>query len=291
MIRQIDIDAGADHIVECFKSDKPFFIGRNGSTEMEALKTGFSQAMAEKLQRYSGIFPATQKSFEAWVQDYTYSMGYLDGAAAGWYAPHASFENNLLDRFCPGIWKTPLRSLEPYYVDEAKQWSRCLAGKRVAVVSSFAETIKSQLQKREQIWPNGLLPEAEWIPVRTYFPPDIAMGDETGWPEATCWQEAVDTTVLNVLRTGATVALIGCGALGMCIGARLRRAGISCILLGGAVQVLFGIKGSRWERHDVISKFWNSAWVYPSFTETPTGANKIEGACYWGGSRPSTTPR
>jgi hypothetical protein len=287
----MDIDSGADNIIKCFNSGQPFFIGRNGSTELEALHMGYSQPMAEKLQRYSGIFPATQKSFDAWADDYRESMAYLDGAAAGWFAPHAFFEKNLLEKYCPGIWRTPLRSLEPYYVDQARQWSRCLFGKKVAVVSSFAETIRSQLTKREQIWPNGLLPEAEWFPVRTYFPPDIAMGDQTGWPEATCWQEAVETTVREVLRTGATVALIGCGALGMSIGSRLRRAGVSCILLGGAVQVLFGIKGGRWERHDVISKLWNSAWVYPMVSETPRGAHKIEGACYWGGSRPSTTPR
>jgi len=91
----------------------------------------------------------------------------------------------------------------------------------------------------------------------------------------------------------ASVALVGCGGLGMIIAGRLRRAGISVIVMGGAIQVLFGIKGRRWERHDVISKFWGPSWVWPSESETPTGSFKIEGACYWklGGSAPSTTPR
>jgi hypothetical protein len=52
-------------------------------------------------------------------------------------------------------------------------------------------------------------------------------------------------------------------------------------VLGGATQVLFGIKGKRWETHDVISKFWTDAWVWPSLEETPGGAGDIEGGCYW----------
>jgi hypothetical protein len=39
--------------------------------------------------------------------------------------------------------------------------------------------------------------------------------------------------------------------------------------------------GNRWANHSVISKFWNDAWVWPSEEETPRGAAKIEGGCYW----------
>ena len=93
------------------------------------------------------------------------------------------------------------------------------------------------------------------------------------------------------MSTDAEIVLIGCGALGMPIGAELKTRGRSSILLGGAVQVLFGIKGQRWASHDIISKFWNSAWVYPSEHETPERDYLIEGGCYWGGSKPSSTPR
>jgi hypothetical protein len=53
------------------------------------------------------------------------------------------------------------------------------------------------------------------------------------------------------------------------------------IVLGGAIQVLFGIKGRRWKTHEVISKFWNDDWIYPKPEETPQGARDIEGGCYW----------
>jgi hypothetical protein len=67
----------------------------------------------------------------------------------------------------------------------------------------------------------------------------------------------------------------------MILAAYLKKEGIKCIIMGGATQVLFGIKGSRWQEHNVISKFWNSAWVWPADSETPAAANKIEKSCYW----------
>ena len=77
------------------------------------------------------------------------------------------------------------------------------------------------------------------------------------------------------------MALIGCGGLGMVIAGRLRQKGISSIVLGGAIQVLFGIKGRRWANHSVISGLWNDAWVSPAADEIPGGADSVEGGCYW----------
>jgi predicted dienelactone hydrolase len=71
--------------------------------------------------------------------------------------------------------------------------------------------------------------------------------------------------------------------LGMLIGAALRSSGKVVIVMGGATQVLFGICGARWISHPVIRSFWNSEWVWPSASETPAGAGKIEGGCYWKG--------
>jgi glycine/D-amino acid oxidase-like deaminating enzyme len=88
--------------------------------------------------------------------------------------------------------------------------------------------------------------------------------------------------VAQVLETGSRIALIGCGGLGMLIAHELKQHGIIAIVLGGALQVLFGIKGNRWKNHAVISQLWNEDWVYPLEEETPRGAEEIEGGCYWG---------
>ena len=62
---------------------------------------------------------------------------------------------------------------------------------------------------------------------------------------------------------------------------RLKDKGVIAIVMGGAIQILFGIKGRRWDSHSIISSFYNDDWVYPSQDEVPNGALEIEGGCYW----------
>jgi hypothetical protein len=216
----------------------------------------------------------------------------MDGGAAGWYVPFRVQEAALLATYAPTAFKTPLRSLEPYYMPPALRWTRTLAGKRVAIVSSFAETAVAQAARGAQaLWtghsdPETLLPPTTtWIPIRTYYTPPVAQGTETGWPAAIgSWAEAVSWTVARVIEAQADIAIIGCGALGMLIAARLKDAGISAFVMGGAVQVLFGIKGGRWASHEILRTFWGPAWVWPAASETPPGAAAIENGCYWGPS-------
>jgi len=305
---------GADHICAAFESGKPFFIGRNGSSEMEAVAfwntyryTSFPRpsfrswnpSLLKKLERGAGIWPATENSCDQWSKEYTDCLKLLDGVAAGWYQPMKNAEETLLTTYAPNAFRMPLRSLEPYYVEPEDRWTHFLIGKRVAVISSFSKTIQSQIQKGG-IWSQQetiLPPTTTWIPIQTYYSPEVSMGDSTSWPTGiSSWTQSAQMIVDKVVDSGASVAIIGCGGLGMIIGGRLKQLGISSIIMGGAIQVLFGIKGFRWETHTIISKFWNNAWVWPDTTETPSGALKIEGGCYWGNSMktfsaPSTTPR
>ena len=308
MIHQIDIDAGAKEIVAEFTSGQPFFIGRNGSTEMELLtywlyKTAnglpWPPELMAKIQRYSGVWPPTQDAIEEWATTYLASLRELDGLAAGWYAPYAPTETRILDEYAPQAFRTPLRSLEPYYVEPKLRWSQHLANKRVAVISSFADSIYTQYTAEtpmsKTVWssvkePETLMPGSiVLMPIRTYFPDTISAGDRTSWPRGVeSWKDAVDFIVKQTKALKPDVALIGCGGLGMIIAAELKRAGISAIVLGGAIQVLFGIKGSRWANHDIISKFWNQHWIWPSISETPSAAGSIEGGCYWGSNTKSS---
>ena len=77
------------------------------------------------------------------------------------------------------------------------------------------------------------------------------------------------------------VGLFGCGAYGMPLAAYCKEIGKKAVHLGGATQLLFGIKGKRWDCYDYISSLYNEYWVRPSEQEKPKNANKIESACYW----------
>ena len=294
------IEAGAEEIrtvlTNALIKKEGALIGRNGTIELEALLYRLFQAapnqdypkhITRRLELHAGIWPSEKHSVDKWTFQLLEAIRLSDVLVAGWYEPLKEQEERLLmttNTLAPRI---PLRSLEPYYVDPELRWTHLLAGQRVAVVSSFAKTIEEQLEKREKIWPTAtesLLPaNVEWVPIQTGYAPVLAKG-VAEWPSVVqSWDVAVSHIVRKVVASKASIALIGCGGLGMLIGAELKKQGVIAIVMGGATQVLFGIKGQRWSTHSVISQFWNEAWTWPKVTETPGGASLIEGGCYWGG--------
>ena len=294
------IEAGAEEIckviTQALTKKTGALIGRNGTIELEALLYRLYQAapnqqypahISKRLEMHAGIWPSEKKSVDKWVFQLVEAIRLSDVLVAGWYEPLKQQEERLLQATNALAPRIPLRSLEPYYVAPERRWTQLLAGQRVAVVSSFTKTIEEQLEKREEIWPiatDSLLPaNVEWVPIQTGYAPALAKGIAE-WPSSIqSWDVAVSHIVKEVVHSKASIALIGCGGLGMLIGAELKKQGIIAIVLGGATQVLFGIKGQRWATHSVISHFWNEAWMWPKETETPRGASLIEGGCYWGG--------
>ena len=294
----VSVDEGAaiicDAIETALRKKEGLLIGRNGTIELETLffrlyqsklKQPYPAHMAVHLERNAGIWPKTDDSIDRWVFTLLEAIRTSDVLVAGWYAPIKEMEAKFLDVTNKSAPKIPLRSLEPYYVEPSKRWTNLLANKKVAIVNAFTETAIKQIENRELIWPvetDTFLPSTTtWIPIRTGYSPILAQGRAEWSDNIKSWDGAVSNTVKKVIASGAEIVLIGCGGLGMLIGSELRRQGIIAIVMGGAIQVLFGIKGKRWATHDVIQHFWNDSWVYPADFETPGAATQVEGACYW----------
>jgi hypothetical protein len=51
--------------------------------------------------------------------------------------------------------------------------------------------------------------------------------------------------------------------------------------LGGALQLLFGLRGRRWEAMPRFAGLMNAAWSRPLPQETPAQAAQVDGGCYW----------
>lgn len=292
------IEKGAEEICKAIEfalqRKEGALIGRNGTIELETIlfrlyqakpNEAYPQHITRRIELHAGVWPATKSNLDRWVFQMLEAIRLTDVIVAGWYAPLAEPESIMLRDTNLHAPRIPLRSLEPYYVEPEKRWTILLAGHKVAIVNAFAKTAVEQVKYRDEIWPvatNSLLPSnVEWVPIGTGYAPSLAQGSAE-WPSTIqSWDVAVSSTVRRVIQSGAKIALIGCGGLGMLIGCELKKRGIIAIVMGGATQVLFGIKGNRWAKHDVIQHFWNDAWVYPKQEETPAGANLIEGGCYW----------
>jgi hypothetical protein len=264
-------------------------IGRHGTIELTMMLLYEMNQTVDTyrlpiLEKNAGIFPKSNELVLEWIKAYKEATASADVMAAGWYSPLAKAELTFLEKTIPSASLVPLRALEPYYVPDEMCWTRALEGHTVAVVSSFTSSMKEQLTYRDAIWPHksNMLPESvKWKFVRSYYSPALAKG-RCHWPDTIkSWKEAVDHMEKKVLETNAQICLLGCGGLAMPLAARLKQKGVVCIVLGGAIQILFGIKGKRWENHGVISEFFTNEWTYPKECEIPNGFNDIEGGCYW----------
>jgi len=88
----------------------------------------------------------------------------------------------------------------------------------------------------------------------------------------------------DISKLDFEVAVIGAGAYGMFLGAFCKRMGKQALHLGGASQLLFGIKGERWEHQyppEFSARLFNEHWVRPSEAQKPQGVEKVENSCYW----------
>ena len=77
------------------------------------------------------------------------------------------------------------------------------------------------------------------------------------------------------------IALLGCGAYGMPLGAFIKeKLHKQAVHAGGQLQLLFGIKGKRWDAGSV-SKLYNEYWVRPTDDLKPDNYVEVENGCYW----------
>ena len=103
-------------------------------------------------------------------------------------------------------------------------------------------------------------------------------GQKTGYDT---WFDALAAMEKQMDACDYEVAIIGAGAYGLPLAAHARDTGHVAIQMSGATQLLFGIKGRRWDTHPQISKLYNPAWVRPAPAEQPANKQAVEGGSYW----------
>ncbi len=168
-----------------------------------------------------------------------------------------------------------MKDLEPYYHNEP--WSIALKGKKVLVVYPFEDSIKNQYAIHNKLFANkDILPDFELI---TFKPVQSIAGNKPDKFET--WFEALEFMKDKISDIDFDIAIIGAGAYGLPLAAHVKRIGKKAIQLGGATQILFGIKGIRWESIPLISVLFNEHWINPLPAERPDGYKKIENGCYW----------
>jgi len=255
---------------------RSFLAGRLGWMECYALglwDTGqpVGQSFIEKLRRHAGVFPATEENFLSFCSIYCEAARHVDLLGL----MQSPYEKQLVEKYFAEVSTCGLGGLEPYL--NSPPWSRSLAGLRILVVHAFADSILTQYRKnRARLFADPqVLPEFELQCVKA---PQTMLAETAGF---SCWAEALGDLKNRVDAVDYDVAIIGCGAYGLPLGAHIKQRGKVAVHFGGAVQLLFGISGSRWRNMPNFRALMRDAWISPAESEHPPGWEKIEEGCYW----------
>ncbi len=275
-VKVLEAQAGNDLARAAVLRGEPFLFGRCGATEMRTVADKlahdghFTDRTRQDIRNLSGVFPTDDDTLNRFCDLYTRCARNADLLAL-W---DVGAEREVI-RGCRGTLFTKLRALEPYY--HRNPWSNALAGKKVLVVHPFRETILKQYARREAIFPGtDILPAFASLTVIRAV--QGLAGQETGYDS---WFDALAAMKKQMDAADYEVAIIGAGAYSLPLAAHARDTGHVAIQMSGATQLLFGIRGKRWDDHPVISGLYNDAWVRPAETEGIAHREAVEGGSYW----------
>ena len=218
-----------------------------------------------------GFFPIEDQALRKFSSIYSEKIQSIDGICIWGFVPG---ENYLIKKFCPSAIRINPEVLDPFFFESP--WTAKLRGKKVLVIHPFTESIESQYKKREKLFKNrDTLPE---FGLKTIKAVQSIAGTKTSF---STWFEALDYMKSEINKIDFDIALIAAGSYGIPLSAHVKELGKCAIHMGGTLQILFGIKGQRWDDHPPTAALYNEHWVRPSVKETVKNASIVEGACYW----------
>ncbi len=283
-----------DLIKEMLLSEEPFMIARFGATELNALMnylgvTKFSSdknkykmfiegkippwwwenKILHRMKEWSGFYPSTVSGMERFCKLMIEDMKHVD-LLGHWRKEENFFANHLSEAK-----KVVLEDIEPFFSENP--WTKALENKKVLVVHPFAKTIERQYKKRDKLFSNQFLPSFDLKCIQAV---QSLGGDNSQFKD---WFEALQYMKDEIDKNDYDVCIIGCGAYGFPLAAHVKRKDKKAIHLAGVTQMLFGIRGKRWEEYIVwpYENLFNEHWVRPGLDGKPKNAQKVEGACYW----------
>lgn len=262
---------------------KPFMAGRLGAVELSNMRVyEFDDerrfaANLQQLTNNAGFFPKDASLLPRFYDEMIQGCRECDYLAA-WFQPFEEYyiKHVMKKEMC----MTYLHYIDPFRCPE-HPWTEALRGKRVLVIHPLAEIIEKQYyEHREELFPGtNILPEFE-----LYTQKAVQTNAGETDDRYSDWFEALEDMYTQAMQIEFDLAILGCGAYGWPLAAKIKAAGRQAVHLGGITQVLFGIHGKRWDEdrnHQFLQQYYSDAWVRLTDKEKPKAAKSVENGCYW----------
>lgn len=264
-------------IEDKIEAGEPFLFSRWGRVEARAVLDyvmGFPGKVEDSLMNNAGVFPLDPDIIRFFSEESIAAAKEIDILCA-WFH-NFDGEDKLFRWYSPEAVIVGSSVYYPFFPESA--WTRKLKGRRVLVIHPFAELMEKQYKNRALLWENEeILPEFDLITYKAVQ----SLGGNSGYAS---WAEALNKMKRDIEELEFDIALIGCGAYGMPLGGFIKnKMHRQAMHIGGTLQVLFGIKGARWEGepYNYDKKLYNEFWVRPGEKLKPQNYMDVEGGCYW----------
>jgi hypothetical protein len=274
-------------IINLLNSNSPAMIARFGSVEIKTViyprTSRYVKPLLKKLMGYSpktgeflhmklnaGFFPSNINTISDFSNLMYEDMKELD-ILGSW-----RFEESFLRSNFPYSKVVKLDNLEPYLQDNP--WSKTLEGKNVLVIHPFSNTIETQYHNKRSLLFRDPRVLPKFKSLQTIRAVQTIAGNISEFEN---WFQALEHMKTEIDKKVFDVAIIGCGAYGFPLAAHIKRLGKKAVHLGGATQILFGIKGKRWVDNPKFSSIINDHFVFPLNEDKVDNASVVEDACYW----------
>ncbi len=257
------------------KSGKPFALCRLGSAEFTLMQLYdeyqmFHHNRLHQSNMYS-LFHESIEEIDRWTMLTKEDMQDVDIMA---YFEDHPIEEYLIRTYCRQAALIRLEQIETFLYDVP--WTMALEGKKVLIISPFVETIKQQYPRMDKIYEgHKVLPSFELLTLKSVW---FSGTDD----DFDTYFDALDYLYTEAMKIDFDIALLSCSTFGFNLACMFKRAGRQAIQYGGALQVLFGIRGARWD-NSPYTKYYNDYWVRAPKTEAPSKSfqKKLDNGCYW----------
>lgn len=264
-------------IEQKIQSGKAFLLSRWGGIEGEVVyadRAGvLTPSKVSMLKSNAGVYPLDKASIHRFADYCVNAAKAIDILIAGCWCSRVE---ELYRLYSPDSILVTSSMMYPFWSDIS--WTRALEGKKVIVIHPFAELFGKQYLQRSKLFDSpDILIQMDLI---TYK----AVQSMNGSSEFASWFDAFDKMKEDIGKLDFDIALLGCGAYGMPLGAFIKNElSKQAIHIGGTLQLLFGIKGKRWEGngYDYENKLYNEYWIRPTDDLKPQNYKDVENGCYW----------
>jgi len=268
---------GNNFIAHHVKNNIPCAVGKIGVVELKMIYSYFNKNyhlfddIIKEATCNAGIYPYTDENFNKFMEIYIESLKSLN-AMPIWNKILSNIEIQIHQQI--NAYNIRLIDIEPYL--HKNPWSHQLKDKDVIVISPFADSIKIQYKQKDNIWPNNILP---CFNLKTIKYPHANTIDINSRFKNTL--EVIEWTKEQISNIKYDVVIVGAGAASIPLISYIKKHNKIGIHMGGPTQILFGIKGKRWDNIEQFKNFFNDYWIRPSSDEIPDNKNLIEDGCYW----------